>query len=703
MSRHRSKVVGSKVVGIAAFMAIAPMTAPAHADLEDMMEALFAPFTAGELDSQAAVDSSAWETFLSADHWNAALTALAEPGSALSLSFDPYAGLYSLAEKWIDSEIGGQVNGVINQLFGSTVIGNGADGTEANPNGGAGGWIFGNGGAGWDSTTDGVAGGAGGAALGILGNGGAGGDGGAGAAGGDGGAAGWLFGNGGAGGDAGDGPTLAGLPALGGVGGTAGLLDGTHGDNGSFGTLPDGYTGTVTPPVEVSNGYFTNSDGQVVLLRGLNQVYKIPPYEPSADGFGEKDAAFLAANGFNVVRLGVIWAGVQPQPGVIDYDYLASIENTVDMLGRHNIMVILDMHQDLYGGYFGGDGAPDWATFTGGLPNIDAGFPGSYFVSPAQNYAWDAFWANTQASDGIGVQNHYGMMWQEVANYFKGNETVAGYEIINEPWAGSHWLGSLLGNPYFDAQQLTPFYNQITDSIRSVDPNKTVFFGPTTLEASLPVRTHLGEVEDPNTAYSFHHYCMVNAIVSSLSFGCDWNADAVFGFAYDYAQEHNIPAFLSEFGATNNLPTIGASLEAANRYLFGWTEWAYTGKDITSTSPNDQALVYDTNLPPVGDNVNWDKLDLLAQPYPQAISGIPTSLTFNNGEFNFSYSTDRADGSGMFGAGSETSIAVPANHYPNGYNVEITGGTVTSAPNAPVLTIGSDGDASTITVKLIRI
>ncbi|ORA96619.1 hypothetical protein BST33_19435, partial [Mycolicibacter minnesotensis] len=105
--------------------------------------------------------------------------------------------------------------------------------------------------------------------------------------GGDGGAAGWLFGNGGAGGDAGDGPTLAGLPALGGVGGTAGLLDGTHGDNGSFGTLPDGYTGTVTPPVEVSNGYFTNSDGQVVLLRGLNQVYKIPPYEPSADGFGE--------------------------------------------------------------------------------------------------------------------------------------------------------------------------------------------------------------------------------------------------------------------------------------------------------------------------------------------------------------------------------------------------------------------------------
>ncbi|WP_409366521.1 hypothetical protein [Mycolicibacter arupensis] len=35
--------------------------------------------------------------------------------------------------------------------------------------------------------------------------------------------------------------------------------------------------------------------------------------------------------------------------------------------------------------------------------------------------------------------------------------------------------------------------------------------------------------------------------------------------------------------------------------------------------------------------------------------------------------------------------------------VEITGGTVTSAPNSPLLTIGSNGDASSITVRLIRI
>ncbi|OBG02156.1 cellulase family glycosylhydrolase [Mycolicibacter sinensis] len=702
MARHRSKTVGSKIVGAVAFLALAvPSAPPAHADFDDIMDVLFAPFltAAGALDGDAVFDTTAWASFLSSAHWDAALAALAEPGPAVG--FDFYSGLHDAAEKWIDSELGGQVNGVINQLFGSTVIGNGAAGTEAHPDGGPGGWLFGDGGAGWNSTTDGVAGGHGGAA-GIFGDGGDGGDGGAGAAGGDGGAGGWLMGNGGHGGDAGNGATdtPAGLPALGGAGGTAGLWYGTHGAAGHFGTLPDGITGTVAPPVEVSNGWLTNAAGQVVIWHGLNQVYKIPPYEPSANGFGEDDAAFLAANGFNAVRLGVIWAGVEPQPGVIDYDYLASIQHTVDILGQYNIVAILDMHQDLYGGSLGGDGAPDWATVTGGLPNVDAGFPGSYFVSPAQNHAWDAFWANTKAPDEIGLQNHYAQTWQAVADYFKGNPHVAGYEIMNEPWAGSHWLGSLFGNPYFDSQQLTPFYNQIDAAIRSVDPNKTVFFGPTTLDASLPVPNHLGTVDDPNTAFSFHHYCMATALVPTSSFGCDWNADVVLGYAMDYAREHNIPALLSEFGATNNLSTITAGMNSANQHLIGWTEWAYTGNDITSTSPQDQALVYDPSKPPVGDNVNFDKLDVLAQPYPQLISGTPTSWSFSGGVFSFSYSTDHADGSGAFATGSQTTISVPLSQYPNGYSVSVTGGEITSGPNASVLIISSDAGATSVNVTV---
>uniref|UniRef100_UPI0023B849AA PE family protein n=1 Tax=Mycobacterium sp. UM_CSW TaxID=1370119 RepID=UPI0023B849AA len=76
-----------------------------------------------------------------------------------------------------------ELNQTSQQLVGAPLFFDGADGTQASPNGQNGGLLLGNGGKGWDSTISGVAGGNGGQA-GIFGNGGAGGLGGAGAAGG---------------------------------------------------------------------------------------------------------------------------------------------------------------------------------------------------------------------------------------------------------------------------------------------------------------------------------------------------------------------------------------------------------------------------------------------------------------------------------------------------------------------------------------
>ena len=88
----------------------------------------------------------------------------------------------------------------------------------------------------------------------------------------------------------------------------------------------------------------------------------------------------------------------------------------------------------------------------------------------------------------------------------------------------------------------------------------------------------------------------------------------------------------------------------------------------------------------------------LAEPYPQEISGTPDSHSFDNGTFQFSYSTEEADGLGSFPAGSQTTISVPAVEFPNGYTVAVTGGEVISAPNAPELVIASDNGASTVSV-----
>jgi endoglycosylceramidase len=670
-----------------------------------------------------------------------------------------YTPLHVVVQAWIASEVGRRVDDFINTAAGSYVIGNGAAGSETNHNGGAGGWLLGDGGAGWDSTEDGVVGGAGGAA-GVVGNGGAGGAGGAGAAGGAGGAggtlmgiggaggeggagaagavggrggaggdgAGLVFGIGGPGGDAGDGsdggrggnggngaavlgsggrggdagnsgvgggPT--GLPALGGAGGTAGWL-GSHGAVGN-----SGVSGAVAqigslPPLSSIGTWLTTGDGQAVILHGVNEVYKLAPYEPSFSGFNQEDAQFLADNGFNVVRLGVIWAGAEPQPGVIDTAYLESIRQTVQMLADHGIYTIIDMHQDLYSSTFYGEGAPEWASDGGGRPNKNSGFPGNYFVNPAMNHAWDAFWGNASAPNNIGLQDNYALTWEHVASYFSGNSAVIGYDIMNEPFPGSHYPVALLGGSFFAAQQLTPMYNQVAAAIRAVDPTTPLYVEPpnpavTEIPAILGFPMLLGRINDPNAILAFHDYC--GPIGGSL---CTLIANALAGQAQVYSERHNIPAVMNEFGATSDISTLTKEMSAGDRYLMSWSEWAYTGVGDVTGSPDVEWLVKDPALPPAGDNVNTGNLVTLAAPYPQVVSGTPNAWSFTNGTFEFGYSTAKVDGSGTFADGSLSTISVPAVEFPNGYQVTVTGAHVVSAPNATQLVIASDPGAMNVEV-----
>jgi endoglycosylceramidase len=614
-----------------------------------------------------------------------------------------YEPLHAGVESWINSSFGEEVDNALNTASGQFLIGNGIDGTSLDPNGGDGGLWFGDGGNGWDSDQPGFAGGSGGDAVGFFGNGGEGGLGGAGAAGGDGGDAGSLFGIGGDGGNAGAGATAAGLPALGGAGGNAGVF-GEHGAVGDYGTLPGGLTQPANPDASLlslgtSGSFLTNSDGQVVTLHGLNEVYKIAPGDPLASGFNDDDAAFLAENGFNAVRVGVIWSDLEPDPGVFNTAYLNSIESTVQTLGNHGIYSIIDFHQDAYSTAFGGEGAPDWAVQTDGLANPSLPFPYNEFFNPAEQQAWESFWTNADAPNGIGLENNYSQMLEYVANAFNGNPNVAGFELVNEPSPGiSSFLPTLFGNPFFDSQQLTPFYDQGADAIRAVDPSTPIFFEPNVL-SNAGVPTDLGHVDATNTVLSFHDYCEFD--LGPL--GCIPSVSGIVGNAEAYAEAQGIPALMTEFGATSDQAQILAPMQGADQHLIGWTEWAYSGQgDITTSAspPGSESLVYNPADPPTGANINTANLDTLAEPYPQLVSGTPESYSFDNGTFQFSYSTAEADGLGSFPAGSQTTISVPSVEFPDGYQVSVTGGEVVSAPNAAELVIASNSGASTVTVTV---
>jgi Cellulase (glycosyl hydrolase family 5). len=459
-------------------------------------------------------------------------------------------------------------------------------------------------------------------------------------------------------------------------------------------------SGLAATGLSQSGRWITDASGRVVVLHGLNQVFKVPPYEPSADGFGDDDAAFLAANGFDAVRVGVIWAAVEPQPGVYDDAYLASIASTVRTLAAHGIVSLLDFHQDLYNEAFQGEGAPAWAVQTGGLPNPSLGFPGNYLGNPAEWHAWDAFWRNAPGPDGVGLQDHYAHAWAHVAAYFAHDPAVAGYEIMNEPWPGT--LGErcavpLVGCPVFDAGALTSFYRKVDAAIRAVDTTHTVYFEPNVLFT----QSDAGYVRPPADAragFAFHDYCSTLTILNNNTL-CPQQDALTVGSANRYAQAHGVPPLMTEFGATTLLDNLSELVALADRNRVGWLEWAYTGNDKTSASPDGQALVLDPSKPPTGANVLWPKLKVLAEPYPQVVAGTPTSWSFSGGTFTLVYSTARADGHGAFGAGAETDVAVTAVQYPSGYRVSVTGARVLSAPGATTLRL-ANSSAPTVKVTI---
>lgn len=451
-------------------------------------------------------------------------------------------------------------------------------------------------------------------------------------------------------------------------------------------------------PVSAVARFVTDSAGRVVIYHGFNQVFKEPPYEPSGGGFDDDDAAFLSANGFNAVRLGVIWAAVEPQPGVYDGGYLDSIAKTVQMLGSYGIRSLLDFHQDLYNERFQGEGAPAWAVQDGGQSNPAFGFPMNYFGNSALQHSFDQFWRNAPAPDGVGLQDHFAAAWAHTAALFAGNTNIIGYDLFNEPWPGTRYVSCgvpLVGCATFD-RELTAFYAKVSTAIRTVDSTTMIWFQPNLLFNPSNV-IHLGTLPDARSGFAFHVYCPTQAELHT-NIGCQWLDDITFAAAHGYAAPRNLPEFITEFGSTDDLANLAQMVARGDKSMINWTEWAYTGNDKTSTSSGGQALVYDPVSPPTGTNVNTPKLKVLAAPYPQLISGTPTSWRFTDGTFTLSYTITRADNAGIFGPGAETVIAAPAIQFPNGYTVQSTGAVVTSVPNAPTVRVASLPNASNITV-----
>ena len=464
----------------------------------------------------------------------------------------------------------------------------------------------------------------------------------------------------------------------------------------------------IRTPLGHSGRWITDEDGRVTVLHGINMVYKRPPYAPDAIGFGDDDAAFLASEGYNTVRVGLIYKAVEPEPGVYDDAYLARIKDTVNTLGKHGIVSLLDFHQDLYNERFQGEGWPDWAVQDDGLPNQPQnGFPTNYLTMPALQRAFDHFWANDPGPGGVGLQDRYAAAWRHVADRFKDNDNVLGYDLLNEPWPGSTWqeCANPAGCPQFD-MLLGDFVKRMLTSIRQVDPDKIVWYEPQVLFNN-GSDTNLPDFDDPNAGMSFHDYCLTaNEGGGGYGEECRTSDNLVMDNALKRSTNTGDALLLTEFGATDDKAALLGPLELADSHMLGWQEWHYCGCDdpTTTGSGDKQAIVLDPKKPPAGANLKTSTLDVLTRPYPHAIAGVPEGWSFDPEAKKFFLSFDpraHVGGGGPFGRGVQSDVAVPKRAYPDGYAADVRGGSLLSGPGDPVLRVAACTGSDHVEVTVV--
>ncbi len=456
-----------------------------------------------------------------------------------------------------------------------------------------------------------------------------------------------------------------------------------------------------TSPLSHEGRWITDAKGRVAIFHGLNMVYKLPPYTPQAAGFGSDDAKFLRKQGFNAVRLGIIYKGVEPSApvyaGAYDGAYLGQIHNSQKTLAKQGVYSLLDFHQDLYNERFQGEGWPDWAVDDDGLPaEPKAGFPGNYLVMAALNHAFDHFWANDQVS-GEGLQDAYAGAWRHVAGLFKGTPYLLGYDLLNEPWPGSDFSSCFnpAGCPTSDAD-LNAFTKRTIGAIRQADSKTLAFYEPYST-FNFGAGTNIGDVGDPSAAMSFHVYCLQGIV--GIAGGCDTLEEIPFQNADKQSQSTGDAQMMTEFGATDDLTDLQRVTDLADKHMTSWLEWAYCGCDDPTTSGPGaiQALVLNPHKPPSGDNVKLDKLKVLERPYPQAVAGTPKSYGFDPGThtFKLDYSAKAPDG-GRLPRKAKSVISIPEIQYPDGYRVDVTGAIRTSKKGASSLKLRRKRGASEV-------
>jgi hypothetical protein len=242
-----------------------------------------------------------------------------------------------------------------------------------------------------------------------------------------------------------------------------------------------------------------------------------------ANHFTQRDVDSLAAWGFNSIRIpmhyNLFTLPIEEEPVAGENTWIETgfelIDDVLAWAAPHDIYVILDMHA-----------APGGQGTGSEINDYDPTKP--------------SLWESQENRDKLVA------LWTRIADRYKNNEWIGGYDLINE----THW--DLPGNTL-----LREVFEDITAGIRSVDTNHIIF-----IEGNSYANDHSGLTPpwDDNIVYSFHKYWNTNNPGD-----LDW--------ILPLRAQQNVPLWMGESGENSNTWfTDAVSLFEDNN--IGWAWWA---------------------------------------------------------------------------------------------------------------------------------
>lgn len=151
-------------------------------------------------------------------------------------------------------------------------------------------------------------------------------------------------------------------------------------------------------------------------------------------------------------------------------------------------------------------------------------------------------------------------IWKRIAEHYKNEKIILGYDLLNEP------IAHFFDNKETLNKTLEPLYKAITSEIRKVDKNHIIFLGGAQWNSNFKV---FGKPFDDKLVYSFHKY---------------WTATTqdVIQEYLDYSEKYQVPIHVGETGE-NNDQWILEFRTLMEKHAISWHFWPYKKMNAKSS------------------------------------------------------------------------------------------------------------------------